>query len=52
MVAQALGEKAALDGFWYDVSESLNRVLHFAEDNPYLIVGVVVVLGYFLLRRK
>jgi len=53
MVAtQALGEKAALDGFWYSLTQSLNDALHFGAENPYLLIGLVVVLGYFFLRKR
>ena len=52
MVAQALGEKAALDGFWYSVGHSLNDLLYLVQQNPYLLIGVVIVLGFFLLRKS
>ena len=52
MATQALGEKAALDGFWYSVGHSLNKVLDLVNENPYLLIGVVIVLGYFLLRKN
>ena len=49
---QALGEKAALDGFWYTVGQSLTEALHFGAENRYLLIGLVVVLGYFFLRKR
>jgi hypothetical protein len=53
MVAtQALGEKAALDGFWYSVSQSLTDVLHFGAENLYLLIGLAVVLSYLFLRKR
>ena len=53
MVAtQALGEKAALDGFWYGVGQSLSDVLQFGAENRDLLLGLLLVAGYFLLRKR
>lgn len=52
MAMQALGEKAALDGFWSGVGDSLYSVVGLAEDNIYLLIGVFVVFAYFMLRKR
>ena len=53
MVAtQALGERAAFDGFWYNVSQSLADVVHFGAENRYLLLGLLLVLGYLFLRKR
>ena len=49
---QALGEKAALEGFWQGVGESLYDVIGLAEENIYLLIGVFVVFAYFMLRKR
>lgn len=52
IATQALGEKAALDGFWYGVGQSLYGVLDFVEANPYPLIGVLIVVAYFALRKR
>jgi hypothetical protein len=52
MAMQALGEKAALDGFWLGVGESLYDVSEFAEENMYVLIGVFIVFAYFMVRKR
>jgi hypothetical protein len=52
MAMQALGERAALDGFWQGVGESLYDVFGLAEENLYLLIGIFVVFAYFMLRKR
>jgi hypothetical protein len=52
MATQALGEKAALEGFWLGVGESLYGVVNLAEENLYLLIGLFVVFAYFMLRKR
>ncbi len=52
IATQALGEKAALDGFWSGVGDSLYGVVGLAEDNLYLLIGVCLVFAYFMLRKR
>ena len=52
LATQALGEKAALDGFWYSLGQSLSEAVRFGAENRYLLIGLLVVMGYFLLRKR
>ena len=52
MAIQALGEKAALEGFWVGITEALGGVLNLAQENIYVVVGLIVVAAYFLLRKR
>jgi hypothetical protein len=52
MATQALGERAALEGFWQGLGETLYDVVGLAEENIYLLIGVFVVFAYFMLRKR
>jgi hypothetical protein len=52
MAFQALGERAALEGFWVGVSDAMVSVLDLAQEHIYVVIGVLVVAAYFLLRKR
>ena len=52
LAMQALGERAALEGFWQGVGDSLYDVIGLAEENIYVVIGVFVVFAYFMLRKR
>ena len=52
LATQALGEQAALEGFWSGVGDSVYEDIGLAEDNIYLVIGVFIVLAYFMLRKR
>jgi hypothetical protein len=52
MTVQALGERGALDGFWLGIGDALDAVFNLAQENIYLVLGLIVVAGYFLVRKR
>lgn len=52
VVAQALLERGALDSAILGVSNLFHGISNIAQANPYVTIGVVVVLIYVLIRRR
>ena len=52
MLAQAVLEKGMLEGMTLGISNFVAEVGNVVEANPYLVIGVGVVVLFFLLRRR
>lgn len=52
MLAQAVLEKGMLEGMTLGISNFVTEVGDVVDANPYLVIGIGVVVLFFLLRRR